>query len=299
MTRSLGQVALIAALALALGLVLGCVEDTPVSTATPTPTQAPTPTSTPIPTPTPTPTPGSAAVAGKSITLEEVKDLMAVVPARYEAVLFTDVSFMLQDPGLREALEEQGVLTALGPAAGAIEGLVSAVALAVTDEGLLGIFRTLVDSSNIIASLGILLIGVEPEAYGPFEVWEANVDLPFVKLSLGLSVLDESTAVFATSSSPDDVSAGAGVKAALDAAQGTDPGFLSDPGIAQLLEEVPPGFAMLVARNCASLPLEDIEGCTGLAFSATNRVSAKWVYNTSALDVAPRSASSPYGRGLR
>ncbi len=109
MTRSLGQVALIAALALALGLVLGCVEDTPVSTATPTPTQAPTPTSTPIPTPTPTPTPGSAAVAGKSITLEEVKDLMAVVPARYEAVLFTDVSFMLQDPGLREALEEQGV----------------------------------------------------------------------------------------------------------------------------------------------------------------------------------------------
>ena len=30
-----------------------------------------------------------------------------------------------------------------------------------------------------------------------------------------------------------------------------------------------------------------------------SRVSAKWVYNTSALDVAPRSASSPYGRGLR
>ena len=36
-------------------------------------------------------------------------------------------------------------------------------------------------------------------------------------------------------------------------------------------------------------------------FAATDasRVSAKWVYNTSALDVAPRSASSPYGRGLR
>ena len=33
--------------------------------------------------------------------------------------------------------------------------------------------------------------------------------------------------------------------------------------------------------------------------SLTSRVSAKWVYNTSALDVAPRSASSPYGRGLR
>ena len=33
--------------------------------------------------------------------------------------------------------------------------------------------------------------------------------------------------------------------------------------------------------------------------SPASRVSAKWVYNTSALDVAPRSASSPYGRGLR
>ena len=32
---------------------------------------------------------------------------------------------------------------------------------------------------------------------------------------------------------------------------------------------------------------------------SSSRVSAKWVYNTSALDVAPRSASSPYGRGLR
>ena len=122
--------------------------------------------------------------------------------------------------------------------------------------------------------LGILLVGAEREAYGPFEVWEANVDLPFVKLSLGLSVLDESTAVFATSSSPDDVSAAAGVKAALDAAQGTDPGYLSDPGIAQLMEEVPPGFAMLVARNCDSLPLEGIEGCTGLAISATKEAEA-------------------------
>ena len=252
-----------------LAFSLACVE----STATPTPTATPaqTPTSTPTPTPTQDPEAANLGKWAEEVS-EEVSQLMTAVPASYDAVLFTDVETMLQDPNLQSVLQEQRVLAMLGPASGAIQELVDALVVGVDNEGILGVFRTSSDATGLITALGTLAAGVDLETYGSFEIMEINVDLPLLKLHLALTVFDETTAMFATASTPDVVGAGDMVKAALDAAQQTTPGFLSDPAVAALVSEVPQGFATLIAKDCTALgetPFEGIETCTGLVISAT------------------------------
>ena len=159
--------------------------------------------------------------------------LLVAVPASYETVMVTDVDAMKQAPSLKAVLQDQDILAALGPAAGPIRDLVDAVAPVVDDDGILGIFRTSSDAAGVLGSLGVLTAGVALQAYGPFEITELNVDLPLLKLSLALSVLDETTATVATATG-EDISVGDVIKAVLDAAQQTWPGFISDPSVAAL-----------------------------------------------------------------
>ena len=263
-----------------------------ISAACDEPTAAPTPTPTPIPTLTPTPTPttdaGAAGLSSGQPVAEKVAQLLSAVPVSYETVMVTDVGAMKQDPSLQAVLQDQDILAALGPAAGPIQDLVDAVAVAVDDDGILGIFRASSDAAGVLGSLGALASGAAPEAYGPFEITEVNINLPLLKLSLALSVLDERTAIFATATS-EDVSAGDVIKAALDAAQQTGPGFLSDSSVTALAAEIPQGFITLVSTDCSALGetlLEGIEACTGIAISATQEAEAAFLNGVVGFDSA-------------
>ena len=129
-----------------------------ISAACDEPTAAPTPTPTPTPTLTPTPTPttdaGAAGLSSGQPVAEKVAQLLSAVPASYETVMVTDVGAMKQDPSLQAVLQDQDILAALGPAAGPIQDLVDAIAVAVDDDGILGIFRTSSDAAGVLGSLG-------------------------------------------------------------------------------------------------------------------------------------------------
>ena len=184
-----------------------------------------------------------------------------MVPADYESAVFADVRALLADPVLREAFEEQGTLAAFGPAAETIEQQVDALVVAQGDRGVLGILRGPLDIEAIVARLTTSAADVESENYGGYEIRRLDVETAFFTISLGISPLDDITAFFAISFSPDNPSADV-VKGALDTVGGQSPGYLSDPLARQLFEGVPRGFAMLIARDC-SLFVGEFEGCKG------------------------------------
>ena len=273
---------------------------TPTLAPTPIPTAAPAPTNTPSPTPTsisaptsttpsttvaiatstPTPTTASesaptsepAAILPPTLValpgectreLRAIEELLAVVPAEYESVLVLDLEAVLADPGLREALEREGVLAALGPAAGPIEEQVDTLALATGGVGVLGVVQGRLDVQGFIEALKPPESEVSTESYRQFEILQ--VDLEFIiTLKLAISLLDRRTAVFAISFSSEVPSADL-VKAALDAVDETAATYLSHPVMDQLLDGLPQGFFTLVTRGCGSPP--EHEGCLGSAIS--------------------------------
>ena len=173
---------------------------------------------------------------------------------------------MLADPALRETLEREGILNALGPAAGPIQERTDALVLAQGGgQGALGILSGHLETDDIIASLTAPGTEVESEIYGGTEIWKAKVVFQYFALDVPISSLDDTTTVFAVSFSPETPALDV-VRAALDAANGSRPSFLSDHTVRQLIEAVPLGFSMVIsARDCG--PPEGPEGCTGSAIS--------------------------------
>jgi len=203
-------------------------------------------------------------------TPEEVKDLLAAIPADHDVVAFIDIKAVLQDPDVKEALEQEGVLDALGPAAGRIQQEVNTLVMAIGDTGLLGLLRGPLDVRDLLNSLKPQGANIESESYGAFEILKLDVEFPLLTLKVAASLLDDTTAVFALGFSPESPSVDL-VKAALDTVGGSKPSFLSDPAARQLVESVPQGLITVVARNCdflGGLADQSIAGCTGLAMSA-------------------------------
>ena len=187
-----------------------------------------------------------------------------MVPIDYDTVLFMDLSFILEDPSLKEAFERQGILDALGPAAGPIQEQVDALVLAQRGAGALGVLRGSLDAESLINSLKAPNAEVESESYAGFEILKVVLTFPFFTLDIPVSFLNDTTAIFAVSFSPESPSIDA-VKAALDTVEGSKPGYLSDPPVKQLIGSVPQGFSMVVTRNCG--PPDGPEGCEGSAIS--------------------------------
>ena len=272
-SRGLVPLALLAISLLVL-IASGCTEAAPANTSTPLPTPAPTSTPTPAPTATLTPTLEPAATtplvsampAGTPTAKQKlVRDLMAPVPAEFETAVFMDTRAVLQDPGLRDALEQQGLLGILGPAAGPVQEQGGALVLAMGGPGAFGVLKGALDIPRFTEALKAPNTEVESEVYGEFEILKVSVKFGIFALTLPISVLDDTTAIFAVSLSPTRPGVDV-VKAGLDTAQGSAPGFVDDPALARLLRRVHPGFAVVVSRNC-DLP-GDFPGCTGFAMSA-------------------------------
>ena len=258
-----------------LSMVLGCGEAAPTPVPTPTPTPVLTPTHIPTLTPEPTPTTSALrpATGGTPPPAEHgvIEDLLAMVPADYDLVIFSDLKTILQDPTLKEALEKQGILTLLGPASGPIQDQADTMVIASGGAGVLGVLRGDLEATALLDSLKAPGYETEPESYGQFELYKLDVDLSFLTLNLAISFVDDMTAVFSLSFSPESSSVDV-LKAALDVVNGSQPSFLSDPLVNQLVRNTPQGIATTVAKDCT--PLEEpssqnaIVGCLGLAASS-------------------------------
>ena len=89
--------------------------------------------------------------------------------------------------------------------------------------------------------------------------------MPFITLTVALSFVDDNTAIFGFTLSPQRSSMDI-VKGALDVMEGSEPGFLTNVSIGEALAIVPPGFAMGVTSDCSFFG--QYEGCIGMAMSA-------------------------------
>ena len=260
------HVAMLMAAFLLLAGVLGC------ETTSPTPSIAPTPTPTPTPEPTPTAEPTAAFVpadgASATVAVEGVLgELLAAIPSGYGHVVFVDSQTIIEDPILRQEFIDLGGLAILGPIAGPLQEQLNQVVLATDEEaGIVGVLRGPLNIGALVRSVETLGGGVESETYGEFQVQTLEVKTRFLTLSLALSALDETTAVFAISLTTESTSADL-AKAALDTLEGSTAGFLSHPVAGQLVVAVPQGFALLVSLDCA-LFFEELAGCTGISISS-------------------------------
>ena len=120
-------------------------------------------------------------------------------------------------------------------------------------------------------SLGVPGSETEPESYGQFELHKLDVDLPFLKLNLAVSFVDDTTAVFSLRLSSESSSVDV-LKAALDVVNGSRPSLISDPLVNLLVRNTPQGIAKTVAKDCTPLvgtaSQNVIEGCLGLTASS-------------------------------
>ena len=238
---------------------------TSVPSSSPTPTHTPTPTPTPEPTSTPIPL-EPVDLSSLSLEHQAVKALMGLVPADYKTSIFADLKTILQDPSLKSALEERGLLRILGPAAIPIEEQVDSIVLALGGPGVLGILSGTLDAPKIINSLKFPGSEVETESYGAFEITKLKVVSPFITINGALSTLDETTAIFAVSLSAGSPSEEV-IKTVLDVIEVSTANFLEDPFVQRLFAGVPAGVGMTVGRDCELFGAFD--ECTGVALSAT------------------------------
>ena len=275
----------IAALSALLLVVLACGQAGPTATSTPTSTAAPA--STAIPTPTPTPAPTSTPrPTPQLVTRDSVIGLMDMVPAEYNTVIFADIRAILQDAGLRQALDDLGLLAALGPAGDAIQSQADVLVLARRGSRALGILRGPLDRQKLVDSLTDPQSEVESESYGAFEILKLRISLPFFTMIVPIAFLDETTGVFAISLSPEH-SSEAELKAVLDHVGESKPGFLADTAILELFQRIPTGVAMVVDSGCQALGR--YEGCQRTAASAVPEADygvVHWVFEFSTSEAA-------------
>ena len=261
------------ALLFLLAVTLGCAEATPTPAPTPTPTLTPTPTPTPEPTATtpvllPATDDGTPPPAGPGV----LGGLLAMVPADYDLVIFADLSTILGDPTLKEALDNQGILALLGPVAGPIQDMTDAMIMASSEDGVLVALRGNLEAAAFLDALKAPGSEPEPESYGRFQLYDFDVDLTFLTVDMAVSFVDDTTALFLVSFSPDSSSVDA-LKAALDVVSGSQPSILSDSLVNRMVHDTPQGIATMVARDCGPLgePSSQnmMDECLGLTANST------------------------------
>ena len=114
----------------------------------------------------------------------------------------------------------------------------------------MGVLRGPLDASELISALTAPNSEVEAEQYGQFQILKMDAQFPLLTIPLGVTLVDETTVVFAASFSP-QVSSVDTLKAALDTLLGLEPPFLSDPVLGRLFESTPDGFGVMVSRDCS------------------------------------------------
>ena len=175
-----------------------------------------------------------------------------MVPADYDLVIFADLSTILGAPILKEALDNQGILLLLGPVAGPVQDLTDAMVMASSEDGVLVALRGNLEVSAFLDALKAPGSEPESESYGQFQLYDFDVDLTFLTVNMAVSFVDDTTALFLVSFSPDSSSSDV-LKAALDVVNGSQPSILSDSLVNRMVRDTPQGISTMVSRDCGPL----------------------------------------------
>ena len=272
LTRVLSRALALGGLLLLAGALIACADPIPTDSPAPTSTPTPEPTPTLVSTETPaavevTATAPSTADVGVLADAGPVMELLSAIPAEYDSAVYLDVMFLLDDPDLRAAFEEQGGLSVLGPAAGPVEEMVDSLVVAEGDPGLLAAVRSASGVQSLVDGVLPQNLNVESETHGPFEITSLEISLPILSLKIAGSLISDRVALITVSTSATGAVVDQ-IKVALDTAQGEGSGIISGPLMQQLIEVVPAGFTVLVARDC-TVAFDDYEGCGGFVMSTT------------------------------
>ncbi|MCE2463248.1 MAG: hypothetical protein J4F46_04950, partial [Dehalococcoidia bacterium] len=116
-----------------------------------------------------------------------IGDLLAMVPADYELVIFADLSTILGDPTLKEALDNQGILALLGPVAGPIQDLTDAMAMASSEDGVLVALRGNLETAAFLDALKTPGSEPESESYGQFQLYDFDVNIALLTINMAVS----------------------------------------------------------------------------------------------------------------
>ncbi len=264
-------VAAVATALLAVLFLAACSTGPVPATETPQPTAEPT--TTPLPTAVPYEEFASAVIPpADPERLAQLTKLLSLVPEGYSSAVYLDMAVLRSNDALAAVIDPEalGMDVALPSIA---TGLVNTIAVAVNFET-----RSIVtpfhadfaigDLLQLAGGFGLDLASGDPTPYEGHDVW----DIDALGTVLSIASADETIGVAASGSDVTTQEARALAESALDAFDGRSTRMLEAPGLAELLEEVPSGFAAGVLSLCELAPLfrgvEGFSGCIGAVVSA-------------------------------
>ena len=203
------------------------------------------------PTATPTPTPNlyedfatATVPSADPERLARLSKLLSLVPESYTSAVYLDTESLRSNASLAGSISPEvlGIDLALPSIA---TRLVNAIAVAgdVENRSLVTSFEsdsTIVAMLQVVSSFGLQLSEGSPQTYKGHNIWDINA----LGIVLALAAADETTGLAA--SGQDEVGL---AKAALDAFDGRSARLLDAPGLANLVGDVPSGFAAVVCKR--------------------------------------------------
>ena len=260
----------------AVFLLAACASETAPATTAPPPTAEPTavPTSTPTPTAIPYQEFASAVIPpADPERLAQLIKLLSLVPETFSSTVYLDMEFLRSNEALAALVNPEvlGMDVAIPSIA---TGLVDSIAVAADfrSRSVVTPFQSnfaIADMLRLAGGFGLQLGGDGPTSYEGHDVWDINV----LGTVLAMAEADETAGIAASGQglSPDDVRAL--VEASLDGFDGRSATLLDAPGLAELLANVPSGFAASAISQCETLPLfvgiPGLPGCTGVVVTAS------------------------------
>lgn len=235
------------------------------------------PTSEPTTTPLPTAVPyenfaGAVIPPADPERLAQLTKLLSLVPEDYASIVYLDMTLLRTHAALAALVSPQtlGMEVSLPSIA---TGLVDVVAVGVDFEtsSIVTPFQADLDIGELLELAGGFGMGLgvsDPTSYEGHDVWVIDA----LGSVLAMASADEATGVATSGSGITKEGAAALAEASLDAFDGRSARMLDSPGLSELLEGSPSGFAAAVLSQCGQAPLfrgiEGLSGCGGVVVSA-------------------------------
>ena len=255
----------------AVFFLAACASETVLETSAPQTTAEPTA----VPTPTPIPYEdfaGAMVPPADPERLAQLTNLLSLVPENFSSTIFLDMEFLRSNDTLVSLISPEilGMDTALPSIA---TGLVDSIAVA-TDFQALSVITpfqsnyAIGDILRLAGGFGLQLGGDGPTTYEGHDVWRINAR----GTALAMATANESTGVAASGQGLSAEEVRAVVEGSIDAFDGWSSALLDTAGLADLLGDVPSGFAGVVLSECETLPLftgmQGLPGCTAVVVTA-------------------------------
>lgn len=255
----------------AVFFLAACASETVLETSAPQTAAEPTA----VPTPTPIPYEdfaGAMVPPADPERLAQLTNLLSLVPENFSSTIFLDMEFLRSNDTLVSLISPEilGMDTALPSIA---TGLVDSIAVA-TDFQALSVITpfqsnyAIGDILRLAGGFGLQLGGDGPTTYEGHDVWRINAR----GTALAMATANESTGVAASGQGLSAEEVRAVVEGSIDAFDGWSSALLDTAGLADLLGDVPSGFAGVVLSECETLPLftgmQGLPGCTAVVVTA-------------------------------